>query len=347
MPNIAKIIYIKTRFYIKYWFSKSSIPEYNYLLNRKKCFVFLAADYGNLGDVAITYAQEKFLKDNFPGYTIVDVPISKTLSDLKTLQNICSSDDIVTIVGGGNMSDLYFDIELLRQMVVKAFPNNRVISFPQTMFFSDSLSGNYLKRQAVKVYSRHINLTITARERWSHEMMKSILPSCKLIPDIVMTLDKREPISTRKGITFCMRNDIESGISQEFKEELRLQLANQYDIVDYDTHIGRGGLSIREREQELNKIWSQFRSSEWVITDRLHGMIFAYITGSPCIVLPNNNYKIEGCYSWIKDCGYIFYTDEYDLNKIVDVLCKRINNFDFDSSHTIINNKTQNIKHYG
>lgn len=303
----------------------------------------LAADYGNLGDVAITFAQEKFLKDTFPGYTVVDVPISKTLSDLKTLHNICSSDDIVTIVGGGNMSDLYFDIELLRQMVVKAFPNNRVISFPQTMFFSDSLSGNYLKRQAVKVYSQHINLTITARERWSHEMMKSILPSCKLTPDIVMTLDKREPFSTRKGITFCMRNDIESGISHEFKEELRLQLANQYDIVDYDTHIGRGGLSIQEREQELNNIWSQFRSSEWVITDRLHGMIFAYITGTPCIVLPNNNYKIEGCYSWIKNCGYIFFLDEANIGQLEVLLQRKVNNVDFESVHQKITDRTSEI----
>lgn len=343
MPNIAKIIYIKTRFYIKYWFSKSSIPEYNYLLNRKKCFVFLAADYGNLGDVAITYAQEKFLKDIFPGYTIVDVPISKTLSDLKTLQNICSSDDIVTIVGGGNMSDLYFDIELLRQMVVKAFPNNRVISFPQTMFFSDSLSGNYLKRQAVKVYSRHINLTITARERWSHEMMKSILPSCKLIPDIVMTLDKREPISTRKGITFCMRNDIESGISQEFKEELRLQLANQYDIVEYDTHIGKGNLSLEERENELNKIWAQFRSSEWVVTDRLHGMIFAFITGTPCVVLPNNNYKIEGCYSWIKNCGYIYFMNELNISKLTTLLSKKVRSLDFETVSNKLKKQIEDI----
>lgn len=343
MPNIAKIIYIKTRFYIKYWFSKSSIPEYNYLLNRKKCFVFLAADYGNLGDVAITYAQEKFLKDNFPGYTIVDVPISKTLSDLKTLQNICSSDDIVTIVGGGNMSDLYFDIELLRQMVVKAFPHNKIISFPQTMFFSDSLSGRYLKRQAVKVYSQHINLTITVRERWSHEMMKIFLPNCKLTPDIVMALDKREPLKARKGITFCLRNDAESGISQEFKKELRSQLANQYDIVDYDTHIGRGGLSIQEREQELNKIWSQFRSSEWVITDRLHGMIFAYITGTPCIVLPNNNYKIEGCYSWIKNCGYIHFMDEANIDQILTMIRKKENTADFETVHQKIIERTEEI----
>lgn len=96
--------------------------------------MFLAADYGNLGDVAITYAQEKYLSETFPGYKIVDVPISKTLNSIKAIQSIISKDDIITTVGGGNMCDLYFDIELLRQLVVKAFPNNKVISFPQTIF---------------------------------------------------------------------------------------------------------------------------------------------------------------------------------------------------------------------
>jgi len=31
---------------------------------KKQVYIFLAADYGNLGDVAITYAQTKFLKEH-------------------------------------------------------------------------------------------------------------------------------------------------------------------------------------------------------------------------------------------------------------------------------------------
>ena len=29
----------------------------------KKCLCFLAADYGNIGDIAITYAQKKFFEE--------------------------------------------------------------------------------------------------------------------------------------------------------------------------------------------------------------------------------------------------------------------------------------------
>ena len=173
--------------------------------------------------------------------------------------------------------------------------------------------------------------------------MKEMFPSSKLIPDIVMTLDKRNPFTERKGVTLCLRNDAESDLSQEFKMNLKKIVSESYDVIDYDTHIRRGGLSLDDRESELNKIWAQFRSSEWVITDRLHGMIFAYITSTPCIVLPNNNYKIEGCYSWIKNCGYIFFLDETNIGQLEVLLQRKVNNVDFESVHQKITDRTSEI----
>lgn len=338
MANFPKLLYLKWRFYLKFWLSPKTQTELELLRNKKKCLVMLAADYGNLGDVAITYAQEHFLRVHFPNYEIVDVPISKTLSHLKALKNICTIGDIITIVGGGNMSDTYFDIELLRQMIVTAFPNNRIISFPQTMFFSDTLSGRYLKRQARKTYSKHKNITIAARERWTYQLMRELLPNSILVPDIVMSLDKREPSCRREGITLCLRQDAESYISQSFIDEIRSSLSKDYTITDYDTHIGREKMTIEERERELEKIWAQFRSSEWVITDRLHGMIFAYITGTPCIVLPNNNYKIEGCYNWIKECGYIHFLDNAKLDMISRIIKIHLA-FQFEETLTTISKR--------
>ena len=81
MASLAKILYIKARFEQQYWCSPASMPEYERLRGKKKCLVFLAADYGNLGDVAITFAQERFLARHFPDYEIVDVPIEKWDTD--------------------------------------------------------------------------------------------------------------------------------------------------------------------------------------------------------------------------------------------------------------------------
>ena len=337
MASLVKILYIKIRFCLKCFFAKST-SVYDSLRGKKKCLVMLAADYGNLGDVAITYAQEQWLAVQYPEYEIVDVPISKTLSHLKALKNICSSTDIITIVGGGNMSDLYFDIEILRQMVVKAFQNNRIISFPQTLFFSDTLGGKFLKWMAKRTYSKHKNLTITAREIWSFNTMKQISLDCLLLPDIVMTLDKSEPKVERSGITMCLRNDKEASLSKDFVHELRERLSLDFAVADYDTHIDKEGMSVAEREQELEMIWTSCRSSQWVLTDRLHGMIFAFITGTPCIVFPNNNYKIEGCYKWIKDCGYVFYLGECNIDDIIKRIGKPVTN-KYNEISNIINSK--------
>ena len=325
MTSLLKVIYYKWRFRLKYWKSPTRLPGLEQYRGKKKCLVMLAADYGNLGDVAITYAQEKFLREQLPGYEIVDVPISSTLLDLNAWRDVCTTDDIITVVGGGNMTDLYFDIELLRQMAIEAFPNNRVILFPQTMFFSETPAGRYMRKRAKKVYSGHNNLTISSRERLSFLAMKEMIPNSLFMPDIVMTLDEREPAVERKGITLCLRQDKESKVTDDFKSELEEELLKNHKLTHYDTHIGRDRLTLKDREEELHKIWSQFRSSEWVVTDRLHGMIFAFITGTPCIVLPNNNYKIEGCYSWIKECGYIHYIDNHTtIDDVISMIGKPI-----------------------
>ena len=340
--NLAKIIYLKYRYWLKSFFSAKEKKRYKNIINSKKCIVMLAADYGNLGDVAITYAQEKWLAKHFPTFEIVDVPISRTSEHLKALKRICTPNDIITIVGGGNMSDLYFDIELLRQQIVKTFTQNRIIIFPQTMFWGDTIGAKYLKNRARRIYSKHTNITVAAREIWTNETMKSMSIDCILLPDVVMTLDERKPEEKRNGITMCLRKDKESGLTDSFVRMLIDRLKENYAITDSDTHIGRDRLNYEEREKELKNIWKQFRSSEWIITDRLHGMIFAFITGTPCIVLPNNNFKIEGCYKWIKDCGYVFYMGECNVDDILDRLEKPIIN-DFDEVSKRIHRKFEKI----
>ena len=53
----------------------------------------------------------------------------------------------------------------------------------------------------------------------------------------------------------------------------------------------------------------QFAHAELVITDRLHGMIFCAITGTPCIVINSKSPKVAGCYEWIKNLDYIRFAE--------------------------------------
>lgn len=334
------------KFSLRYLLSARCKDKYKAYKGGKKCYVFLAANYGNLGDVAITYAQELFLKKIFQDYIIIDVPISDTLSDLKAIKNICTPDDIITIVGGGNMSDLYFDIELLRQMVISKFPKNRVISFPQTLYYTPTNIGRFWQNKSVQCYAKHKHLLLMAREMVSYQLMSTLYPNKVIcVPDIVMTLDESSPIQQREGITLCLRNDMEKFSDISFSIELKTELLKiGYEVFEKDTHLGRGGLSMDERKIELNRIWDTFRKSEWVITDRLHGMIFCFITKTPCIVLPNNNFKVEKCYEWIKDCGYVFFLKNYDIEEIMTTLSKKhVDNFQ-NVHQQILNKFNQYIK---
>jgi pyruvyl transferase EpsI len=49
-------------------------------------------------------------------------------------------------------------------------------------------------------------------------------------------------------------------------------------------------------------------------------MIFAAITGTPCIVTGSLSPKLKGCYEWIKECDYIEFSD--DLGHLSELLEK-------------------------
>lgn len=288
------------------------------------CYIFLAADYGNLGDVAITYAQKQFLSEQFPQYKIVEVPVSDTLAAIPAIFKIIKPQDIVTIVGGGNMGDMYGDLELLRLLVVKTFKDNRIILFPQTIDYSRSTQARWLLNLSKKVYGNHKQLTMTAREIFSFVKMKEYYPhvDVRLTPDIVMLLDESNMGMTRRDIvTLCLRNDRERKANINYPEIKTLLKQQGLEVEVYDTHIGGQRYSENEKSLELHKIFAQFAGSRLVVTDRLHGMIFAYITGTPAIVLPNSNHKVVGCYKWIANAA-----SNIMLVDSIDKLCAILEN---------------------
>jgi len=146
LRKIKKYIPNNLKSELKSYFEKDNING-DLFTNKRKIFIVISADYGNLGDIAISYAQYKFLLDNFPDCEVIDVPISKTFSNIRKIKKIIKSNDIITIVGGGNFSNKYQSIEDLRLKWIKSFPYNKIICFPQTMDFTiDSAGMKSLKK---------------------------------------------------------------------------------------------------------------------------------------------------------------------------------------------------------
>lgn len=283
-------------------------------LSVRRIWIFLSADYGNLGDVAITKAQHCFLQSRCPAFEVCEVPISQTLKILPHVHRMVGQNDIITIVGGGNMGDLYDDIEYLRQLVIRMFPAHSIISFPQSIFFSETRYGQKRLKEAQRVYNHHPALTLFARDSVSYTRMQKYFPcaSVKLCPDIVLHQDCRKQLPRNKTVLYCLRKDKERVMQDIHKiQALNDYVADFYDNVEFtDTQIEDTLVRKNGGEKYLDKILDTFSRVGLVVTDRLHGMIFAYITQTPALVFDNSTHKISSTYSWIKDCGFIHLVNE-------------------------------------
>lgn len=316
------------RYKIKFWVQRYRPLDYfkdkKVDKNKSQAYIFLAADYGNLGDVAITYAQKEFIVNN-TDYEVIEIPISRSIEGFHFVLRNIKPGDLMTTVGGGNMGDMYDKIEFIRQMVIKLFPNNKIISFPQTIEFSDTEKGRKHLKKAQSIYNRHSDFHMIGRERTSFNIMREKFPNINVIttPDIVLSLNQAEPLRERKGVIICMRKDQEKKLSENQEAFILNEAKRRFGKVEYhDTHIGGGLLSLDAKYKVLFEFWDRFRGAELVITDRLHGMIFCHITNTPCLVFQNSNHKVRETYEWIKQNNNIMLIKEFNEKEISNFFLK-------------------------
>ena len=293
----------------------------------KRSFIFLAADYGNIGDLAISAAQEKFIKENLTDYAVFPVPISKTRLWLDSIKKQVNSKDIITIIGGGNMGSLYPDIEDLRQLVIRSFPYNKIVCFPQTLDWDESQLSNKALKKIVKTYSAHSDIHIFARELITYKKLEEVFNGQKnvkigFVPDIVMSTSAKQlgvvNSSRPTGILTCLRNDKECALKAEHYAILDSAIGDTgLSITKTDTHAGGSGLSKAECNKLLSNKIQQFAEARLVITDRLHGMILCMLSGTPCLVLPNSNHKIRQTYlDWLKNHPRLIFVELENFTQV-------------------------------
>lgn len=306
--------------------------------NDKKVIHMLTPIHGNMGDQAIVYATNKFLSKKFRDYKIIEVYKKDIHKHAKILKKILNKNDFIVLIGGGNMGNLWISEEEDRRFVIETFKDNKIVSMPQTISFTNDDDGREELYITKKIYNEHKNLTVIAREKKSFEIMKKEFVNANIIlsPDMVLSLfENYSSLSEdRKGIMTCLRNDKE-GVLGEQKEILIDNLTENYnDIINYDTVVDKI-IYKEKREYEINEMLKKFKKSKVVITDRLHGMIFAAITKTPCIVTKSLDHKVTGTYEWIKDLNYIKLVDNLEFENIKEIInefmqIKECNKSDFN-----------------
>lgn len=314
--HIYKLCYLRD--YLNGWKARSE--RYRLLDGKKHVFMIGIPNYGNLGDQAISIAQAIFLKENFPdeAYQLIPCYLTEFVKRWRWMKKCIGKDDIVFFQGGGNIGDEYARAEFVRQICIHEFKNNKIILFPQTCFFNENRRGEIILHNSQKIYARHRNLIICARERVSYEMLNRFFPSntILLVPDIVL----RYPAAhirqqgTSGKVLFCIRNDVEREITDiELKRMEQYCKKSGFTVEWTDTVIpGNAYYDLKEAKDMVDRKIAELSSAEIVVTDRLHGMVLTVLGSTNCIVLGNYNHKVKGVYEWIRGLAGIRYLDNPD-----------------------------------
>ena len=182
------------------------------------------------------------------------------------------------------------------------------------MHFSETDKGREELEKSKKIYGKHKKLTVVAREKVSYEEMKKQFKYNRVIQttDMVTYLNETREEKKREGILLILRNDIERNLNPEQMSRLEQIIKKYFKKIEYNDTAKGEPIKENERKQKLEEMFAKYRQAQLVITDRLHGMIFAAITSTPCIALKNYNHKVEATYETLKHLDYIKYVNSVD-----------------------------------
>lgn len=318
-----KIKKVLLKFKLKFKMSKIR-SKYGY------CIIFISVPiHGNLGDQAIVYSQYKFFESIGLKENIIEIRSCDFNMFNDVIQEYIIDKDVIVIDGGGNMGTLWIEEEYRIREIIKKYNKNKIIIFPETVYYSNDEFGAKEFEISKEVYKKHENLYICVRDINSYNLIKEeYKPACiEYVPDIVLYLDILSFNEDRKDAILCIRKDKEKIIDTQLIKKIEKKLSLNNIRIKYSTTVIEKLVRKKDRERELYIKWKEFASAKIVITDRLHGMIFSVITGTPCIALNNSNGKVKGVYEWIRELPYVIFCDDNsNIEESIDKLLKMENN---------------------
>lgn len=268
---------------------------------QKKILLIGAPQHGNLGDHAIAVASLRFFRENFPEALLWEIPISQYRSMHKQLARYISPADLIVILGGGWLGNVWPQDEKTVQSILRKYPQNRIIVLPQTIYYTVSQKSMRQFRSAQRIYAAHKQLTLCVREKASFAVAQTLCKDVLLAPDMCLYLNETEPVQERENVLLGFRSDREKTLEFSHIAALETWLLEKGLPFRYTTTVYDKPIPLSLREAALKKKFQEFRSARLVITDRLHTALFALITGTPCIAFDNLTHKVSGVRATLDD----------------------------------------------
>ena len=319
LSYIKKIIYRPIGIYKVYWRAKVRRNT-----SKKRIYLLNIPSHGNLGDHLISVAEQQFFTNNFPEKEVILITSADLYFSIRfALMDVCE-DDILCVTGGGFMGSLYEEEDRFLT-IMKRFPNNKIIFFPQTIYYEPTPKGEEQIKRAAKVYMAHKYLYFMARDKTSYELLQTrLMPNAThrvyLIPDIALYAPFSQD-NVRSNILWCLRQDTEININNSpiIQKIKKIVEEKQLTESNTDTYVFRS-ISLEDENREVQLKAEEISKARLVITDRLHGMIYSLITDTPVIALDNLSKKVAQVYNlWLKNIPFVQLVDmNTDIPSIIE-----------------------------
>lgn len=290
-------------------------------------------NHANIGDNMIWEGEEIFLRKHI-------AHSCKFSSNWYNVNIDKIEDNIILFHGGGNFGDLYYECQKFRMDIVNRFPNNRIIIFPQSVYYNDKSK----MENDMKVFNSHNNIIICARDQVSYNVLKEYIDESKLLllPDMAFFIDLKSDEHKSNRVLIMQRTDHEKKDSNDYIEDIiRCNPNNKVDVCDWPSfsnnkyinsisniifhyHIvlstriqslpilsllvdHRYGLRRRDGRERYIKQGVSFMSKyDQVYTTRLHGLILATLMNKKVYIVDNKYAKCINYYqTWLKDFSNI------------------------------------------
>lgn len=271
--------------------------------------------HSNIGDALIWEGELEFLKT----IEYKCKSFSSNLTDVRRNRKI-SDGEVILFHGGGNIGSLYQEhLDYLVELV-NYYPNNRIIVFPQTVYFKD-LDNN----ESLRMLSKHQDLHFCSRDKRGFDVLSKFLKNVYLLPDmaffIPLKLFERYYVKDIKESLYLKRCD---GELLDSENPVKTDFVKDWPTFEHRINDGLFIAKILDNLAKLNfplskKIWNWYamkvykndllkigitfvKSYDPIYTTRLHVMILSLLCGKEVTVIDNNygkNYNFVN--TWLMD----------------------------------------------
>jgi exopolysaccharide biosynthesis predicted pyruvyltransferase EpsI len=258
----------------------------------------------------------------------------------KLILNSVDSKYTILMHGGGRLGDWDSLYVCKRNNIIDWFPNNQIIFFPETIYYSNS--NNTIKDN--RFYSSHSKLVISIKSEESYIFAQKNFKKTNLVylPDLTYVIGNMEPLSEPIYDIIVIRNKYRESIYpftvwlDAFNEFLRFGYSfRDVDWIRYNNiRANPNDLvgSVQRRTNLANKVISL---GKVIITDRLQISILCILLGKPHILvddLTNKMIKMRDFAFYDKSECQPNYLGSFNSNDPRDAVLKAIqilNNYEY------------------